>query len=280
MIFIPQGDLFSVPFPALQNADGQYLIEAHTVSTSPSLQILALTGQRQQQLAASSTGRTDEAKLAAEDLLIVGNPLMPTLSIPADNWLGPLNSLPGTEIEAEAISALFGTQAVTGAAATEKFVKQQMTSSRILHLATHGLLDFEVPEKNNEIDLPGAIALAAGDGDDGLLTSTEIFEMNIAAELVVLSACDTGRGKITGDGVAGLARSFIAAGTPNVIASLWAVPDGPTAALMTEFYRQLGAGQDNAQALRQAMLTTMELHQSPKDWAAFTLIGTTKASTK
>ena len=276
VIFIPQGELFLVPFPALQNADGQYLIENHTVSTSPSLQLLALTSQRQQQLAASSAGRSNETELTAEDFLIIGNPLMPIVSIPAADWSGQLNSLPGTEIEAEAIAALFGTQAITGAAATEKFVKQQMKSSRILHLATHGLLDFDVSEKDSAIALPGALALASGNGEDGLLTSTEIFEMNIAAELVVLSACDTGRGRITGDGVVGLARSFIAAGTPNVLASLWAVPDGPTAELMTEFYRQLGAGQDNAQALRQAMLTTMEQYRSPKNWAAFTLIGTSK----
>ena len=90
---------------------------------------------------------------------------------------------------------------------------------------------------------------------------------------MVLSACDTGRGKITGDGVVGLSRSFISAGVPSVLVSLWSVPDAPTASLMTEFYQNLSKNPDKATALRQAMLTTMKQHPAPKDWAAFTLIG-------
>ena len=97
--------------------------------------------------------------------------------------------------------------------------------------------------------------------------------MKLKAELVVLSACDTGQGFITGDGVIGLSRSLITAGVPSVIVSLWSVPDAPTASLMTEFYKHLQRNPDKAQALRQAMLTTMKQHSDPKDWAAFTLIG-------
>ena len=89
----------------------------------------------------------------------------------------------------------------------------------------------------------------------------------------MLSGCNTGRGKITGDGVIGLSRSFISAGVPNVIVSLWSVPDAPTAFLMTEFYRNWQHNPDKAQALRQAMLTTMKQHPNPKNWAAFTWIG-------
>ena len=89
----------------------------------------------------------------------------------------------------------------------------------------------------------------------------------------MLSACDTGLGDITGDGVIGLSRSLMAKGTPSVIVSLWSVPDAPTAELMTEFYRQLDQGRDKAQALRYAMLTTIETNPRPRDWAAFTLIG-------
>ena len=91
---------------------------------------------------------------------------------------------------------------------------------------------------------------------------------------MVLSACDTGRGRITGDGVIGLSRSLISAGAPSVIVSLWAIPDAPTASLMTEFYRNWqGKKLDKAQALRQAMLTTMKTDPEPRNWAAFTLIG-------
>jgi CHAT domain-containing protein len=152
-------------------------------------------------------------------------------------------------------------------------VKQQIASADLIHLATHGLLEYGDPRQTGSRDTPGAIALAPGNGEDGLLTSTEILQMELQADLVVLSACDTGRGRITGDGVIGLSRSFIAAGVPSVIVSLWAVPDAPTAELMTEFYDQLAQGQTKAQALRQAMLITMQTRPDPKDWAAFTLIG-------
>jgi CHAT domain-containing protein len=97
--------------------------------------------------------------------------------------------------------------------------------------------------------------------------------MKIKAELVVLSACNTGVGKITGDGVIGLSRSLITAGVPSVIVSLWSVPDAPTASLMSEFYQNLQNNPDKAQALRQAMLKTMKTHPEPRSWAAFTLIG-------
>jgi CHAT domain-containing protein len=88
-----------------------------------------------------------------------------------------------------------------------------------------------------------------------------------------LSACDTGRGDIKGDGVVGLSRSLISAGVSSIIVSLWSVPDAPTASLMTEFYRQIQQNYDKATSLRNAMLTTMKQHPNPKDWAAFTLIG-------
>jgi CHAT domain-containing protein len=104
-------------------------------------------------------------------------------------------------------------------------------------------------------------------------TVDEILQLRLQANLVVLSACDTGQGRITGDGVIGLSRALITAGSSSVVVSLWSVPDAPTAELMTEFYRQMQQGQDQAQALRQAMLKTMQTHPEPKDWAAFTLIG-------
>ncbi len=109
--------------------------------------------------------------------------------------------------------------------------------------------------------------------NDGLLTANEILNLRLNAELVVLSACNTGQGRITGDGVVGLSRAFISAGVPSVIVSLWAVPDAPTAKLMTMFYQNLQTNPDKARALRQAMLSTMKDYPLPIDWAAFTLIG-------
>ena len=84
--------------------------------------------------------------------------------------------------------------------------------------------------------------------------------------------CNTGKGNITGDGVIGLSRSFMAAGVPHVVVSLWAVPDAPTAELMVAFYQALLQNPNKAEALRQAMLSTMQRFEDPRDWAAFVLL--------
>ena len=99
------------------------------------------------------------------------------------------------------------------------------------------------------------------------------MQLHLHAELVVLSACNSGLGTITGDGVIGLSRSLISAGVPSVVVSLWQVPDDATELLMTEFYEQMQRNPDKAQALRQAMLATMKPYPDPEQWAAFTLIG-------
>jgi CHAT domain-containing protein len=112
-----------------------------------------------------------------------------------------------------------------------------------------------------------------GQTDDGFLTASEIVTMRLNAEMVVLSACKTGQGLLTGDGVIGLSRSLITAGVPSVIVSLWAVPDDPTALLMTEFYKKFQAEPNKAQAIRHAMLATKAKYPDPLNWAAFTLIG-------
>lgn len=263
IIFLPQESLFLVPFPALQASNGRYLIEQHTVLTAPSIQVLDLTHQQQQRLQ-----KIDRKKADPPSSLIVGNPTMPKVSLPLGAPPQPLPSLPGAEQEAKTIAALLKTQALTGNQATKAAVVQQMTQARLVHLATHGLLD-----DFKGLGVPGAIALAPAAKDDGLLTASEILNLKLNTDLVVLSACDTGRGRITGDGVVGLSRSLIAAGAPSVIVSLWQVPDAPTATLMTQFYQTLQQQPDKAQALRQAMLATMKQHPDPKDWAAFTLIG-------
>ncbi len=179
-----------------------------------------------------------------------------------------LDKLPGAEAEAKAIAPLLNTKAIIGNFATKTSIVQKMPTARIIHLATHGLLD-----DFKGLGVPGAIALAPSEDDNGLLTASEILDMKLNADLVVLSACDTGVGKITGDGVIGLSRSLISAGVPSVIVSLWSVPDAPTGYLMTQFYQNLQKNPDKAQALRQAMLKTMKDHPEPRNWAAFTLIG-------
>src|SRR5919199_271465 len=258
VIFIPQGSLFQVPFPALQDANGTYLIEKHTILTAPSIQVLDLTRQQRQKLAQkqSNSGRA----------LVLGNPTMPSVSSYPGAPKQQLSPLPGAEAEAIAIAPLLNTQAITGAQGTKAQIVQKMPQASIIHLATHGLLD----DVNG---LGSAIALAPSGSDDGLLTAEEIFDMKLQANLVVLSACNTGDGRITGDGVIGLSRALISAGVPSVIVSLWSVPDAPTSELMQSFYRNLQNNPDKAQALRQAMLATMKTHPGPRNWAAFTLIG-------
>jgi CHAT domain-containing protein len=275
VVIIPQQSLFLVPFAALQSGtSAPTLIEQHTLLTAPSIQVLELTRQQQQRQMA--TGKTRGTRVvghpsqpvATTPALVVGNPLMPQVRLEANQPPTQLASLPGAELEAKAIADLLGTQAMTGARATKPVVIEQMARARLIHLATHGLLDDFKGQ-----GVPGAIALAPSGVDSGLLTADEILDLRLQAELVVLSACDTGRGRISGDGVIGLSRSFISAGVPSLVVSLWSVPDAPTAQLMTEFYRQLQQQPDKAQALRQAMLKTKAAYPNPKDWAAFTLIG-------
>ncbi|WP_062289445.1 CHAT domain-containing protein [Nostoc piscinale] len=258
VIFIPQESLFLVPFSALQDEQGKYLIQKHTILTAPSIQVLDLT--RKQKLGHQNSSQGE--------VLIVGNPTMPKVALEPGKPLVQLPALPGAEKEAKEIAPLFKTKAITGSQATKAAILQQISKARIVHLATHGLLD------DNQ-GLGSAIALAPSGKDNGLLTAEEILNLKLNADLVVLSACDTGRGRVTGDGVIGLSRSLISAGVPSVIVSLWAVDDNSTSFLMTEFYKNLQQKQDKATALRQAMLTTMkqDKYQNPLHWAAFSLIG-------
>ena len=240
---------------------GKYLIEKHTILTAPSIQVLQLTRQQKQRV-----GTIHKLPLQGKDALIVGNPTMPKVAPAIGQPEQQLPSLSGAEEEARAIASMLKTQAITGSIATKPAILEKMNKARIIHLATHGLFD-------DVRGLSSAIALAPSDKDNGLLTAEQILDLKLNAELVVLSACDTGRGKITGDGVVGLSRALISAGVPSVIVSLWSVPDAPTADLMSEFYRNFQRSPDKAAALRGAMLTTMKQHPDPRDWAAFTLIG-------
>ncbi|GAB4530333.1 MAG: CHAT domain-containing protein [Pleurocapsa sp.] len=244
VIFIPQGSLFLLPFPALQNADGEFLIERHTIQIAPSIQVLAIQNPSVTSLDTASA-------------LVVGNPQpMPQA----------LQSLPGAELEAKTIAQMLDVSPLLGEAATEDTVTQQMSQAKLIHLATHGLFD-------EQQGLQSSLAFADTESGDGFLTAEEILDLKLNADLVVLSACNTGRGTITGDGVVGLSRSFLLAGAQTTMVSLWYVPDLPTASLMTKFYENLKTQPNKAQALRQAMLAVMEETPNPRDWAAFVLVG-------
>ena len=207
VIFIPQGELFLVPFPALQDSDGKYLIEKHTILTAPAIQVLNLT--HQQRL------KPHPADLQAA--LVIGNPTMPKVTTKLGDPPQQLSNLPAAEQEANEIAKLFKTEVFTGKQAIKTKILPKLSQARIIHLATHGLLD-----DVKGLGVPGAIALAPSGNDepnDGLLTADEILNLKLNAELVVLSACDTGQGIITGDGVIGLSRSLITAGVPSSLSN-------------------------------------------------------------
>ncbi|WP_049559170.1 CHAT domain-containing tetratricopeptide repeat protein [Limnoraphis robusta] len=260
VIFIPHQKFFLVPFAALQDEEGKYLIEKHTILISPSIQVLDITAKHQNTLSQKEPLNT----------LIVGNPTMPSIAYRLGEESKPLSSLPGTEREALTIAKLLKTEALIGDLATEKTVVKNMIQANNIHLATHGLVN---ELKHLGLEIPGALALTPSLEEDGLLTAHEILDLKLKAELVVLSACNTGLGKITEDGVIGLSRSFISAGVPSVIVSLWYIPDHPSADLMIEFYQQMQTISDKALALRKAMIKTIEKHPRPLEWAGFILIG-------
>ena len=245
VVFVPHGPLFQVPFSALLSPAGRFLVEDHTVFVAPSIGIFGAM-----KATSSSLARRPD------DVLVVGNPKSPM----------KLSNLAGAESEAEAVAESFGTRALTGAEATKEKVLAQIGDDTLIHLAGHGL---QVVKEG----IPGALALASADGKgDGLLTAAEIRNLELQADLVVLSACDTGRGLTTSDGVFGLARAFLIGGAESVMVSLWQVPDAQTSELMKAFYEYLREGSGPAHALRRAMLGSMEGFK-PYEWAGFTVIG-------
>ncbi|NJO19291.1 MAG: CHAT domain-containing protein [Spirulinaceae cyanobacterium RM2_2_10] len=133
VIFIPQGALFLMPFPALQDADGRVLVEKHALLTAPSIQVLALTHQQRQ-------ARRRRPKAAGE-VLLVGNPAMPALPAPDGRVAQQLAALPGAELEAKTIGELLAVEPLLGTEATEAAIAARLGQARWIHLATHGLLD-------------------------------------------------------------------------------------------------------------------------------------------
>ncbi|MGH7964719.1 MAG: CHAT domain-containing protein, partial [Candidatus Binatia bacterium] len=314
LIVSPDGELNRVPFAALQTADGRYLIEhlnlAYVASGRDLLQ---------------DQGRAP----ATVDLLLVANPAFnsrdglggTTLAAAVeragdfDNGFAPLL---GTAQEAEAIPLLLESdhKPLQQAQATESAVRA-VRSPKILHLATHGFF-----LKNKEIFFPdtlstsdsslsaplemnpmvrSGLALAGANhakeitnGDDGLLTALEVTSMDLrGTDLVVLSACETGLGKVqVGEGVYGLRRAFTLAGAKNLVMSLWKANDLMTLYQMKEFYRAYRNGASAAAALREAQLRSIaslraqtrasygEALAPVKLWATFLVQQTTAEDTE
>ncbi|MFT4762194.1 MAG: CHAT domain-containing protein/Tfp pilus assembly protein PilF [Paraglaciecola sp.] len=182
-----------------------------------------------------------------------------------------LSALKYAQLEVKNINDLLDSKNMIGQMATEDNFKKLANQHRLLHLAMHASIDNENPSFSGLkfSDNPNG-------GEDATLYAYEIANMKLSAELVVLSACNTGSGKlITSEGPISLARAFRKAGCPNIVMSLWQADDEATAALMDVFYKNLKAGKGKAEALRQAKLTYLEKGRKtfPHYWAAFVLTG-------
>lgn len=278
LIVVPDGALHYVPFEALLTdaasedaafGDLAYVVRRSAVSYGPSASVLH---QLQRQ-------RADRAA-PTQELLALGDPIFAAelaAQAAGTRQAGPsdLARLPYTGDEVRSIAGLFpagGVDVLLRDEATEDRFRQLSRSGRYryVHLATHGLINERRP------DFSG-IALTPGQTDtDGLLQVAEIFNLSLDADLVVLSACETGLGQmVRGEGLVGLTRAFIYAGTPSVVVSLWSVADRSTAQLMEQFYRSLTGNQPKAEALRTAKLALLadDALAHPFNWAPFVIIG-------
>lgn len=266
LIIIPDGILGTIPFEALVNPasngenykDLTYLLAEYDVSYDYSATLFV------------ERMRPEEQRPTQNDILLMA-------PVEFDRSTG-MGTLKGTEKELQSIQYLFQgndlkVESRLMTDASENFVKgPELDQYKYLHFATHGLVHESEPELSR-------IFLAPSEDEDGSLYSGEIYNLRINAELVTLSACETGLGKVAkGEGIVGLSRALLYAGAKNLIVSLWPVADASTSELMIEFYRQhlfSSYSMHFAGALRESKLTMMRSddYQRPYFWAPFILVG-------
>lgn len=287
LLVSPDGPLWTLPFEALLvaedgfgdgdapgEADGEdeeqdFLIERRPLAYVPSATVLASLEKRRRGLGADAG---PVVVFAAPDYATPAASPAPVAATRSGEL--PWAPLHWAHREAERVAEVYGSQRVVrfeGAEASEDRVKndRRVAAAAVLHFATHGFVDPELPERSG-------LALSRGPGEDGNLLAYEIFNLPLAAEVVVLSACDTGRGEqVAGEGVLGLTRAFLWAGAGSVLVSLWPVDDRVTADLMYAFHRHLRDSHDPAEALRRAKMSLLDspFTRSPRLWAPFVLVG-------
>jgi len=259
----PDGVLWTVPFHALVARDGRHLIDRHAVFYAHSLSLL-------QSASLLHSG-------APSFLLALGNPSVAggASSTMRSMFRGPaLGSLADAETEVRQLASMYPARkrrAYYNDAATETVFKSEAPRYRVIHIAAHAIVDDRAP-------MYSAIALAPGNGktEDGLLEAREVVDLPLDADLSVLSACQTARGKVgSGEGVIGLSWAFFAAGCPTTVVSQWSAESAATAKLMVEFHRRLRAGESTAKALRGAQMSVRRIarYRHPFYWAPFVAIG-------
>lgn len=284
LIIVPDGMLWNVPFQALQTPAKHYLLEDYTISYAPSLATLReMRHIHDGRHAAPRPQASTQAMLFA-----LGNPS------------GIVPPLPETEEEVNRLENIYGkerSKVFVETEATEERFKDWAGLYRIVHLATHGLLDDSKPMYSQIVlaqlnkrsqtkppaPTPDGTAPTSAPENDGLLEARELIGLKLNADLVVLSACETARGKIShGEGLIGLTWVLFAAGTPTTVASQWKVDSRSTTELMLAFHEALKPGMlatnsepGTAKALRQAALKLIrqERYRHPFYWAGFVVVG-------
>lgn len=241
LLIVPHDVLHYLPYVALWTGT-RWLVEEHTLATMPSASTLRFLGAK--------------GRAGATDVLIVGNP-----------EIGSEGALPFAEQEAREIAGRYpGATVLLRHEATEARVRRASPGARLIHFATHAILREDDP-------LASALLLAPGEGEDGRLEVREIFGLALDAELVVLSACETGLGRLSrGDELLGLQRAFVYAGTPAVVTTLWKVDDRASFRVMRLFHERL-ASDGAARALQAAQTHGMREFPHPFFWGAFVLTG-------
>jgi CHAT domain-containing protein len=281
LLVVADGALQQIPFAALPmpGSSGRLVLEEHAVVDAPSASVMAALRERPP---GTSPDGPELAILAdpvfENDARVSHVAVAALLRSLEDSGLRQLEPLPGTRLEAEAIARHFPPERVFKAYGAEASrataLGSDVARARIVHFATHALLDVRRPE------LSGIVLStrdAAGQPQDGFLSLADLYRLRLSAELVVLSGCRTALGKnVRGEGLVGLTRAFMDAGAPRVVSSLWKVSDRATTALMTRFYSLLlDEGLPPADALRgaQRALRQERRFSAPHAWAGFVFQG-------
>jgi CHAT domain-containing protein len=242
LILVSHGALHYLPWAAL--SDGQrFLVDRVTLQQLPSASVMQFLASRM--------------PATARDMLLLGNPDLGDKAM----------DLPGAEAEARAIKGIWpGSTILMRKAATKGALTKAGQLFRVIHVAAHG-------EFNSAQPLASRLLMSPEGADNGQLTAGDLYSLRLNADLVTLSACETGMGKVlSGDDVVGLTRGFLYAGANNIVASLWPVSDDETKFLMTSFYGNLRK-MPKVDALRQAQLETKKRYPHPFYWSAFQLTG-------
>jgi CHAT domain-containing protein len=266
LIIIPDGSLHLLPFAALVEPNGEYVLKSHTVDVAPSSTAYLLLTKRVNKEAPLSLPFVGVAAwtLPAD----TRNPIVRAVTGPERSQLAPL---PDSKLEVETIAQDLPQPStiLLGADATEaRFKHLALDNTEVVHLALHGYADVDYPDRSALIFAPDPTG-----AEDGLLQVREVRHLHLNAKLVTLSACNTGVGPVGQAGVANLVNAFIEAGADSVVSTLWDLEDHSTEYLMSQFYAQLARHTRKVDALRAAQLNLLNRGLAPYFWAGVQLVG-------